>query len=246
MGRKSRQLKIPEEHVQAWNALYGEGEAFGDAAPRLEEYLRELWPLHRERAGIKAGLILWVFARDGWTDRGAEGVGKPVPINGSSLRLLAQCGATRAPLWRITISWKWWYKATEEQRRALLDHELCHCARDKNWNPIVRPHEVEEFVEVIERHGMWSGQVRSLVETANKQLALDLAEDQRPETRDQRPDTRPPTPDTRRRGKRGNGKARLDDTPVEISYKGEMRKTTVGGLKRAARSVKHVGAAARA
>lgn len=56
---------------------------------------------------------------------------------------------------------------TPEQRRALLDHELCHAAvaHDKYGEPKyddrgrkvyrTRKHDIEEFGAIVERHGLW-------------------------------------------------------------------------------------------
>lgn len=58
-------------------------------------------------------------------------------------------------------------RVTLAQRRALLDHELCHAAvkLDGNGEPVidergrrvyrVRKHDLEEFTAVVERHGLW-------------------------------------------------------------------------------------------
>lgn len=42
------------------------------------------------------------------------------------------------------------------QKEALIDHELCHC----QWDDIdmaasIRPHDVEEFTEILQRYGYW-------------------------------------------------------------------------------------------
>jgi len=50
----------------------------------------------------------------------------------------------------------WEGKLTDAQREALIDHELCHCARDDSGAWTIRPHDVQEFWQVIERHGLWS------------------------------------------------------------------------------------------
>ena len=40
------------------------------------------------------------------------------------------------------------------QRRALVDHELCHCGgMDGEWK--MRKHDFEEFHVIIQRHGLW-------------------------------------------------------------------------------------------
>lgn len=66
----------------------------------------------------------------------------------------------------------------ESQRRALLDHELCHgaIARDGEGEPRYAPdgrtvyrtrkHTIEEFHEIVERHGQWKGDIQSFVERA--------------------------------------------------------------------------------
>lgn len=41
------------------------------------------------------------------------------------------------------------------QREALIDHELCHCQWDMDTGASIRPHDVEEFTEILERYGYW-------------------------------------------------------------------------------------------
>ena len=63
-----------------------------------------------------------------------------------------------------------WTDLTEAQRRALVDHELCHCGiSDNGWK--LRAHDVEEFAAVIQRHGFWKRDVRAFGEIA-QQLPL--------------------------------------------------------------------------
>lgn len=72
-----------------------------------------------------------------------------------------------------------WGAFLPNQRRALLDHELCHCVveLDKAGNPKedetgkpltrMRRHDLEEFVEVVERHGCY---LKDLEEMADAML----------------------------------------------------------------------------
>lgn len=67
---------------------------------------------------------------------------------------------------------------TEDMMNALIDHELCHAqvAKDSNGEVKldeegrqcyrIRKHDVEEFQEIISRHGKWKSDIRSFVETA--------------------------------------------------------------------------------
>lgn len=72
---------------------------------------------------------------------------------------------------KILLNFEAWEAAdfTEEQRRALLDHELCHGALklDAEGDPAVDPntgrlkyrvrkHDHEEFACIMERHGLWT------------------------------------------------------------------------------------------
>jgi len=40
------------------------------------------------------------------------------------------------------------------QKEALIDHELCHCQWDEG-KASIRPHDIEEFTEILERYGYW-------------------------------------------------------------------------------------------
>lgn len=54
-----------------------------------------------------------------------------------------------------------WDKLGEVSRRAVLDHEFCHCAMNDNSDWTTRDHDIQEFTEIIERYGLWnSGLVR--------------------------------------------------------------------------------------
>jgi len=60
--------------------------------------------------------------------------------------------------WIMWISLEAVDRITPEQLRALIDHELCHCCwKDEDGSPAMRAHDIEEFGEVLERHGWWRG-----------------------------------------------------------------------------------------
>jgi hypothetical protein len=62
----------------------------------------------------------------------------------------------------------------ENRRKALIDHELCHCTMEDGIASMVG-HDVEEFADIIKRHSLWN---TDLVRIANtiKQMAFDLGE----------------------------------------------------------------------
>lgn len=67
----------------------------------------------------------------------------------------------------ITIAADAWEKLDNKQRDALIDHELCHCEYNEKMEPALRGHDLEEFAEIIERHGFWrKDQGESVVQQA--------------------------------------------------------------------------------
>lgn len=85
----------------------------------------------------------------------------------------------RGSFFVVEVALAWWNgddklgfeAATPEARAALVDHELCHLAWDaERDSPILRPHDLEEFVAVVERHGLWRTDVFDLVAAGAPQL----------------------------------------------------------------------------
>ncbi len=55
----------------------------------------------------------------------------------------------------------------EEQRRALLDHELLHCDYDPETETAsIAAHDFEGFVKELERHGAWQADLQQLQQTS--------------------------------------------------------------------------------
>lgn len=71
-------------------------------------------------------------------------------------------------------------KVTHEQRRALLDHELCHAGvtYDQRGEPVVDErgrtvyriikHDLEEFSQVVERYGIWKRDIERFAAALNR------------------------------------------------------------------------------
>lgn len=60
----------------------------------------------------------------------------------------------------VEISEPVWTILDDAQRTALVDHELCHCTTeiDEKTDELklkLRPHDLEEFRQIVERHGLW-------------------------------------------------------------------------------------------
>lgn len=86
----------------------------------------------------------------------------------------------------ILLNFEAWNRGdfTAEQQAALLDHELCHfqVAEDEDGEPKldernrqifrIRGHDVEEFTEIVARHGIWKKDLEKFAKQAAKAAGL--------------------------------------------------------------------------
>ncbi len=56
----------------------------------------------------------------------------------------------------IELSAEYYGRVEEARRRAVIDHELCHIRLSKDSGYRTQGHDVEEFVEIVERYGLWT------------------------------------------------------------------------------------------
>lgn len=97
----------------------------------------------------------------------------------------------------IVLNREYWLAFTPEQKLALLDHELSHGARAldaetyapmsdergrKVWR--VKKHDIEEFIDVVKRHGIWKKDLERFAEALRKTKASPLFDGQAPLARD--------------------------------------------------------------
>lgn len=75
-----------------------------------------------------------------------------------------ECAVEPASFFVIEIASDMWgtddelgnrFGLSDAQRVALVDHELCHCTVNEDGVPTLLHHDVEEFGQVVERHGLW-------------------------------------------------------------------------------------------
>lgn len=74
----------------------------------------------------------------------------------------------------IWLAYDRWEDMDKRQKRALLDHELCHCFIDHDGKPQIHPHDFEEFAVVIARHGFWNADLERLDRTIQGKLPLEM------------------------------------------------------------------------
>ncbi len=65
----------------------------------------------------------------------------------------------------MEIAWDTWQALSGPQRIALVDHELTHIGQDGE----IVGHDVEEFAEIIGRHGAWKPDLTAFLEASRQQ-----------------------------------------------------------------------------
>jgi hypothetical protein len=63
----------------------------------------------------------------------------------------------------VVLIWlEWWETHNEQERQALLYHELLHINQTKHGSWRLRQHDIQEFSEVITSFGAWNDQLLAL------------------------------------------------------------------------------------
>lgn len=69
----------------------------------------------------------------------------------------------------IVIARDMWQELESRQKKALIDHELCHCDFSLGYAKM-RGHDIEEFTCIVERYGLWKPDLTRFGEVVNQQI----------------------------------------------------------------------------
>lgn len=133
--------------------------------------------VHRWHPGLARARIVSLMRPDCPTSRGKEqwaAMRKATPAERAMLDGAAD--------YVLIVALDVWTKLPAPQRLALIDHELCHAGGQNldtgEWT--MEPHDLEEFVAVIDRHGAWRSDVEQFLRAAQRvalpQMTLDEIE----------------------------------------------------------------------
>lgn len=150
-------------------------------APEVAEIARKLIAAVADHHELVNAHIVYVFRTKASKSRGHETWGKARKPTGLQA-WLANPEQTHDvwsepwPFFVIEIAWDVWQRLDDGQKVALVDHELCHCAvgysEDGELQLSMRHHDVEEFVGVIKRNGLWRESVQDIGRVSAEQLEL--------------------------------------------------------------------------
>lgn len=148
-------------------------------ASDVETIAKDIIATVEEHEDLGRARILYVFRDKATGSRGRLVLGKARKVTGLNRFLIDD--ETDLPLFVLEIARNTWDDLDEKARRALVDHELSHLVveDDDDGNPVgrLRGHDLEEFIGVVDRHGLWKADVAALGTAAAAkmdQLTLEL------------------------------------------------------------------------
>ena len=122
--------------------------------------------------------IEYVFKPEASRSKGKLVLGKARLVQGLNAFLAGD--GSNEPFFVVEIARNTWDRLSPEQRRALVDHELMHfiVSEDADGQPRLgmRGHDLEEFADVVKRHGFWRSEVAEFSSTVAEQMTLALEE----------------------------------------------------------------------
>ena len=129
-------------------------------APEVERIAKPIIAqYHPQLHGIN---IRFVFRETARKSGGKEILGTASKVSGRNA-FFASPGALSSvgkEFFVIEIAEDKWATLTDDEKKALVDHELCHCGTEDDpqggLKLVLRSHDVEEFDAIIRRHGLWS------------------------------------------------------------------------------------------
>jgi len=154
-------------------------------APAVRKIAEKLITKHHTHLADDGVRIEYVFRSDAAMSNGKTVLGKARKISGlnaflSSDGQVETFEETLYDFFVIEIAEEPWSNMADEQREALVDHELMHCVtdydEDDNLVLKMRAHDVEEFGVIIKRHGLWREDLdefaESMAEAVQQKLNL--------------------------------------------------------------------------
>lgn len=142
------------------------------AAPaHVEDMAAKLIEAHHTH--LSGAPIVYLFASEARRSKGKVVMAKARLVTGLNAYLSEH--GDGSPFFVLEIAGPEWKELTEEQQEALVDHELCHFGVTDEGKYHLIAHDLEEFVAVVGRHGLWRENLKRMSEAASfRQETLEL------------------------------------------------------------------------
>jgi len=154
-------------------------------APEVEKIATRLIRTVAEHKPLADAQIVYVWRDEATRSAGRITLAKARRVGGLNAFLInASAGlvdsSANVPLFVIEVARNTWARLKTAQRTALVDHELCHlrCFKDDDGELTLSlvGHDLEEFAQIVRRHGMWKADVALFGAEVAEQLALAVDE----------------------------------------------------------------------
>lgn len=134
-------------------------------APDVENVAWELIPTYHKH--LTTARIRYLRRSGDWVSGGKTRLGSAVKLSARDRHLV---GADFA----VIVNDDEWAELEPARRRAVVDHELCHLGMNDDGAWCLLRHDVEEFGEVIARHGLWNADVQAFAQAVQDAPAIQL------------------------------------------------------------------------
>lgn len=169
-GATTKLAQLTREQLRAQKAKDDEAEYWRD--PELDVLGKEIVQKHHEH--LREAEIAYLLTFRPMTSAGKTLAGKARKASGL-------IGYYSQSDFLIIVSFEFWQAATPSQRRALLDHEICHCSveydKDGGRHWTLKGHDIEEFTAIVDRHGLWHDGLKQFGQAVARQLELPFVPD---------------------------------------------------------------------
>jgi len=137
-------------------------------APEVQELAVKIIGDHH--GALAEARIKYLFRNGKWAKKSKTVLGQ-AKLASDDMRFIAEFDFI------VFVNLAVWNNAPQAWREALLDHELSHCdctedkAGNKKWSIV--DHDVQEFVPVVRRHGLWEADLQRMMIAARQAPHVD-------------------------------------------------------------------------
>jgi hypothetical protein len=143
-----------------------------EAQPVADELIKNY---HQHLTGLKIAYLFKVSARPKKKKRAVSGRAAQKKLTiAKAQKVTAKMASIAAEDYKFVIEFDWWIwqDLDDNQKLAVIDHELAHCGNDAD-GCYMKPHDLEEFRAVVERNGFYLDDVRLFAESLQSMHPID-------------------------------------------------------------------------
>ncbi len=148
-----------------------------EAGKEVEKLAKRIINEHHPQ--LRGVMIRYIFSIKPLTAKNKELLGKTQKVSGLNAFLAtADTDNEGEEFVVVMLSKQAWEVLDDARKEALLDHELCHVkVKEDTGKPYLVTHDLEEFNQIVERHGAWQSDIVEFLRHAKQPPLPGLAEE---------------------------------------------------------------------